>query len=72
MTTINALYDYLGLSAESVSDDMKSGYLTINTAADGRDYFYYFDGVQECAACVENGLIVSDGENLKNLFPWFE
>ena len=71
--TAKNLYNYLGIefSDESVREDLRHGYLTINTGSDGADYYYYFDGVQECYASADSCAVISDMETIKRLFPWF-
>lgn len=69
---VATLYDYLGLEHDSVADDMENNYLTLNAGADGHDYYFYYDGVQECAACASSGRIVSDPAEFEKLFFWYE
>ena len=62
------LYDFIAHDVAGVTDDMKSGYLTLNAARDGFDYYYYMDECNSIAVNVETLEIITDPDKLDYLF----
>lgn len=64
---IALLYNWLGLDAGNAQNDMVLGYLTRNTGRDGKEYYWYDDGVL-CAVIDMSGNIIDDETTIEELF----
>ena len=62
------LYDYIAHDIARVTDDMKNGYLTLNTGRDNNNYYYYIDECNCVAVNVETLEIITNPDKLDYLF----
>lgn len=62
------LYRELGLDITSLPTDLEHDYLTVNDGTDGNTYAWFFSASDEGAINIETGQVVTDAEQLEQLF----
>lgn len=64
---IEKVYSVAGIESESIFDDIKKDYLTLNTCRNGREVVWYMDESKNVAVYVDTLEVLSNEEIEKEL-----